>query len=360
MAPDMEMDVTHASADCRAHGDGGAPQSAAGVAARPEVSVVICTYDRPLMLEAAIRSCLANATQRALDYEIVVADNSVDGHAAGVVGKFKDALVPVRSIAASPPNISIARNAGIHASRAPLVAFVDDDTMVEPGWLDHLVDAIRSSGADVAVGRVDAKFTGAPSAWDTKGAMFSRNFPAPTGTLIPLAGPKRPRDFAIGTSNSLWRAETSFTDPEPFDPWFGAAGGEDTDLFLRLARRGRQVVWCAEAGVWEIVPDGRTEFSNQLLRVFSSGQGYAAANIKNADNAIARGGSIMMRGAIQAAGFGLLLAPLGVLKLLGIANGDTLFKSTALRASVGLGKACWWRRLSYYHLGKSQETKATV
>lgn len=350
----MDMDVAHVRTDRRTSVEGNSQP-----ADKPDVSVVICTYDRPLMLEAAIRSCLTNATFRALNYEIVVADNSVEGHATEVIGRFNDATVPIRCIAASPPNISVARNAGVHASRAPLIAFVDDDTEVEAGWLDHLVDAIRSSGADVAVGPVYAKFAGQPPSWDTKGAMFSRGLPDPTGTLIPLMGPDRPRDFAIGTSNSLWRAETSFTDPEPFDPWFGAAGGEDTDLFLRMARRGRKAVWCAEAGVWETVPDKRTEFSNQVLRMFSFGQGYAAANIKNSDNGFIRAGSIMMRGAIQAVAFGLLLAPLGLLKVLGTANGDTLFKSTALKASVGLGKACWWRRLSYYHLGNSHETKAT-
>lgn len=310
------------------------------------------------MLEAAIKSCLANATRRGLDYEIVVADNSVAGHATGVIEKIGATAVPIRRIAASPPNISIARNAGVHAAYAPLIAFVDDDTEVGAGWLDHLMDALQSSGADIAVGPICAKFVDKPPQWDMCGKMFSRSLPEPTGTLIPLMGPKRPRDFAIGTSNSLWRAETSFTDAEPFDPWFGASGGEDTDLFLRVARRGLKAVWCSEALVWEAVPASRTSFSNQILRMFSFGQGYAAANIKNADSGFARGASIMMRGAVQAVGFGLLLVPFGVLKLLGVRQGDRLFKSTALKASVGLGKAFWWRRLSYYHLGNSHQTEA--
>ncbi len=318
-------------------------------------SVVICTYNRPLLLEAAVRSCLANATRQGLKFEIVIADNSVDDHAVPLVELLQGAAIPIRRVAASPPNISIARNAGVRAAQAPLVAFLDDDAEVDAGWLDALVETLQRTSADAAVGPVRAVFIGEPPKWDRDGSRFSRMLPYHSGASIVVVGPRRPRDFAIGTGNSIWRSQTCFTDAEPFDPWFGAAGGEDLDLFMRLARRGRHIVWCAEAGVSEIVPTSRTSFSNQFLRVFSSAQGYAAASIKNSETKWPTALSIMLRGSAQVLAYGLAVVPLGVVALARSAAADEALKKTVLKLSAGLGKALWWRRLSYYHMEKPQQ-----
>lgn len=326
------------------------------IVSAPKVSVVICTYNRPLMLEVAIKSCLANATRKSLDYEIVIADNSTDAHALPVIERLKGAAIPIRHTSASPPNIAIARNAGVRASQAPFIAFLDDDSEVEPGWLDALYETIVASGADTVSGPVRAKFEGAPPEWDKTGELFSRLVPYPTGTPIPILGPDRDSSVAIGTSNSIFRVETSFTDKEPFDPVFGAAGGEDTDFLMRAARRGKRVVWCAEAIATEIIPAARTEFSNQMMRVFSSTQGYAAARIKNSESPVVTAASVMFRGSLQGLIYGLATLPLALLSLVAPRAGDP-FRKTALKMSAGLGKAFWWRRLRYYHMEKPRQAR---
>lgn len=230
------------------------------------VSIVICTYNRPLLLEAAVRSCLANATRTGAAYEIVIADNSREGHAEPLIQRLlaEQVTVPVRRVPAAPPNISIARNAGIAATRTPLVAFLDDDLEIEPGWLDALCRTLDATGADVAIGPVRPRFVGGAPDWDPEGRHFTRVLGRPTGAAISAAGPDKPHGFALSTASSLWRRDSCFTDPQPFDPAF--SGGEDFDLFLRLQARGRRFVWCAEAGVWETVPHGRTRVGYYLLR----------------------------------------------------------------------------------------------
>jgi len=317
----------------------------------PAATVVITTHDRPALLEAALRSCLANATRRGLAYEVVVADNSLAGYAAGIVAGL-GGTVPVRAVPCAPANISVARNAGLRAAAAPLVAFLDDDQEVEPGWLDALVDAMapgREGGPDGAVGVVRARLDAglAPPPWDPANRLFSRTSALPDGTSIDVSGPRRPRDFVMGTGNSIWRAATCFTDAAPFDADFGTTGGEDLELFLRLYHRGRRFVWCAGAIAHERVPPARLRLRYQLRRAYGGGQVYAAANLRH--SGIGRA-DVMARGFLQAAfhgGLALVLAPLALLHLPG-ARGR--FGRAALTAAGGLGKLTWWRRLALYEL----------
>lgn len=305
------------------------------------VSVVICTYNRPLLLAATVRSCLADATRRGAAYEILIADNSVDGHAGPFVASLAGSGIPVRSVRAGPPNISIARNAGIAASTAPLVAFLDDDLVVAPGWLDALIDAM-ADGADGAIGPVRPVFEGAAPPWDRGGARFTRVLNAPDGTaIVPSASTP---GFVVSTASSIWRRATCFTDPAPFDPAFGASGGEDLDLFLRLERRGRRFVWCVGAGVLETIPAGRTAWRYQVLRAYSGAQVYTAATVRHSDRPGSRTAGIMLRGVAQA-GLGMLRVVPALLRGRGP---DALFMLAS-----GAGKLTWWRKLPLYHVEKS-------
>jgi succinoglycan biosynthesis protein ExoM len=314
-------------------------------------SVVICTYNRPALFEAALRSCLQDATRRAMPFEIVVADNSVAGHAAHIVARQPAGAVPVRVVAVSPPNISLARNAGLRAAAAPLVAFMDDDLQVEPGWLDALVDTLQASGADAVVGPVRPHFPeGAAPDWDPTGARFTRVLPQPSGSLIAASGPGKPADFALSTASSLWRAATCFTDAEPFDPDFGACGGEDFDLFLRLERRGCRFAWCAEAGVRETIQAGRMGVGYHRLRAYSGAQVYAAAAIKNAASPARAMLSVTARGVAQTLAFGAAALPLALASRISPSGLQQQSTRMAFAASAGWGKLTWWRRVGLYHV----------
>jgi len=101
-----------------------APQAA------PRVSVVVPHY-RDL---AALDRCLAALERQTLaePFEVVVADNNspegAEAIAAVIAGRAR--LVVVTERGAGP-----ARNGGVAASRAPILAFTDSDCVPTPGWL---------------------------------------------------------------------------------------------------------------------------------------------------------------------------------------------------------------------------------
>ncbi len=106
-------------------------------------SVVICTRDRP----DELRRCLASLPQQSFTpNEIVVVDNaSRDGRtrevalAAGVVYVREDR-----------PGLDFARNTGATHATADIIAYTDDDVLLHPRWLEHLVAAFD----DPAIGAV--------------------------------------------------------------------------------------------------------------------------------------------------------------------------------------------------------------
>ncbi|MFQ5848746.1 MAG: glycosyltransferase [Candidatus Methylomirabilales bacterium] len=94
----------------------------------PAVSVIIPTYNRKALLLEALTSVFAQTYR---DYEVIVVDDeSTDGT--------REALMPfgerIRYISPAP-SAAIARNRGIHQSRAPYVAFLDSDDLWEPDFL---------------------------------------------------------------------------------------------------------------------------------------------------------------------------------------------------------------------------------
>jgi Glycosyl transferase family 2 len=99
----------------------------------PTVSVIVCTRDRP----SDLRSCLDSiAALRTRPVEVIVVDNSPsDGAARELCRDY-----PVRYVLESSPGLARARNRGIVEARGEVVAFTDDDCVVDRHWLDGLGD----------------------------------------------------------------------------------------------------------------------------------------------------------------------------------------------------------------------------
>lgn len=118
---------------------------------RAPLSVVVPTRDRPHQL----RRCLAAlASTVAAPDEIVVVDSaSRDPEpVAAAVADLSGSPAPVRLVRLPRPGASLARNAGWRAARHDLIAFVDDDTEVLPGWVDAMVAALQRPGAEFVTG----------------------------------------------------------------------------------------------------------------------------------------------------------------------------------------------------------------
>jgi glycosyltransferase involved in cell wall biosynthesis len=110
---------------------------------RPEVSVVVPTHDREVLLRQTLRSILG---QRGVDFEVIVVDDgSSDGTTAAVAGLDDPRVRLVRH--ARPLGVAAARNRGVAEATGPWLAFCDDDDLWAPDKLARQLQAAAQTGA---------------------------------------------------------------------------------------------------------------------------------------------------------------------------------------------------------------------
>jgi GT2 family glycosyltransferase len=206
----------------------------------PSLSVVIPTSRGGPDLEA----CLASlAAQGYPGLEIVLVDN------ASPAGSIPPAAGGVR-VLRNEENLGFvgASNQGIEASRGELVLLLNDDTVVEPGALSALVDALDRHPE---WGACQAKLLlmDDPARLDAAGSFLT-----PTGFLIHrgIFGPEErftdSDEIFAAKGAALLVRRLALTETEAFDPEFFTYF-EETDLCWRLWLAGWEVGFAADARV---------------------------------------------------------------------------------------------------------------
>lgn len=201
------------------------------------VSVVVATRDRPGRLRRLLDSLREQTVE---DFEVIVVD---DGSVRGTPelvrreaeGEYERPLAfrGVRRAVAGGP--SAARNEGWPLARAPLVAFVDDDCVATPGWLEALLGAAAAGPGAVVQGRVlpDPREAG-------RLGPFSRSL------WVEELGPHYQAANILYPRELLERL--GGFDAEAF-PYVG----EDTDLAWRAKAAGARFEWAPDALVHHAV-----------------------------------------------------------------------------------------------------------
>lgn len=229
-----------------------------------DVAVVIPTLRRLDGLERALRSVFAQTGALDRLAAVVVADNDPDGSAAPLVEHLRaESPVPLIYAPAPEPGVATARNVGLAATDAPLIAFLDDDEAASPGWLAALLSAQAQTGADVLFGPIRGR---APENIGWTAAYLERFFGRDGPDVVGLT------NAIHGCGNSLMVRATALPGPAPFDVAMNETGGEDDRLFTGLMARGGRFGWAAGAWVDEFAPPHRATLRYALTRAFAYGQ----------------------------------------------------------------------------------------
>jgi glycosyltransferase involved in cell wall biosynthesis len=133
-----------------------------------DVSIVVSTYNRCGLLDGALRALLSQ-TPVDLAYEILVVDNNSTDQTRPLV----EALArlnqeKLKYLFEPKQGLSYGRNAGIAASKAPIIAFTDDDVRVAADWIWRIKAGFEANpDIDFLGGRVVPRWPAEPPPWLT-------------------------------------------------------------------------------------------------------------------------------------------------------------------------------------------------
>jgi glycosyltransferase involved in cell wall biosynthesis len=200
------------------------------------VSVVVMTMDRPGPLRRCLDS-LAAQTMPPAELEVVLVDAS-DPPVDDVAVELRDRLNVIHH---PTENLGVSgnRNTGVALARAPVVAFLDDDCVAEPVWLERLTAEVEADPGCLAGGRVENGRPGSAVAVAgqviTEGVDAFFNPPGGTARFLPGLNVAFARDRYLALGGC--------------DPRFGRLGAEDRDLADRWRLAGGCLVSCPDAVV---------------------------------------------------------------------------------------------------------------
>ncbi len=206
----------------------------------PLFSVIIPVFNK----WALTRACLESLREHTagLDFEVIVADNaSSDATATELVplgqSLFGDAFTRLRF----PENINFgpASNAGAGKARAPLLFFLNNDTLMTPGWARPLLAAMREENPPGAVGPL---LLYEDNTVQHLGAVFMPGGPCHLYQGFPADHPvvSRPRRLQFITAAALMMPKGLFFQVGGFYKEY-RNGFEDVELCVRIRQTGKEL-----------------------------------------------------------------------------------------------------------------------
>ncbi len=243
----------------------------------PASIVITCFTDqRWSQLAAAIESALG---QTMAPQEVIVVVDHNDDLLFRVGGRWPEVSVMANRF---DRGASGARNTGAFQARSPVVAFLDDDAVADPKWLELLVRCFEDESVVGAGGGVTAAWVDRQPAW----------FPAEFAWVVGASYRGLPEDVSevrnVWAENMAVRTD-SFVAAGGFRLGFGKVGTrsspEDTELCIRMTLGRGRWLYAPAAQVAHHVPAERTTFRFFLRRCYVEGVGKAAlAGLTSSDS----------------------------------------------------------------------------
>ncbi len=219
------------------------------------VTVVLCTYNRCKSLAKTLRSIAASELPDYVEWEVVIVDNNSKDETRFVVDEFCR-LNPrrFRYLFELRQGKSYALNSGVRNARGQVIAFLDDDVVIEPTWLKNLTSSLHGSDWAGAGGRtlLDRPFS--PPSW------LSLKFPGGHGgvvaALFDLGESPRELNLAPYGTNMAYRKKMFEqyglfrTDLGPSSNRKTPRPNEDTEFGRRLMAAGERIRYEPSAVVY--------------------------------------------------------------------------------------------------------------
>lgn len=238
------------------------------------VTVTVQTYNNASSLGQMLRSLEALRCPGGIDYEVLVVDNNSTDQTASVVRECRTSLGSrLRYVFEPRQGLSHARNRAIAEARGDIICFIDDDVVVDPGWLTGHMNAYLADSQIVAVGgRVFLRW---PDGWtrpawltpDLEGCLSCVNAEA-AGPLMRF--PRYPYGCNMSIRRDMARQIGGFC-PALGRKESNLISNDEKLFFYEVHVLGGRVAYAHGAVVHHVVPPSRLTKRFFLKRAYAQG-----------------------------------------------------------------------------------------
>jgi GT2 family glycosyltransferase len=250
------------------------------LAGAPFASVIVATHDRPVKLATCLRSLLS------LDYphfEIIVVDNAPSSRAtADFISQVYGDEAKIRYVREDRPGLGCAHNRGLREVQGEIVAFTDDDVVVDRHWLAEIATAFTIAGnVGCVTGMISPMELETPAQiWIEQYGGFGKGCVRRIFDLGAHRSKSSLYPYAAGAfgsgANMAFRA-SALRAIGGFDPALGAGspgvGGDDLAAFFQIITKGFTLVYEPGAIVHHA---HRREYAGLQRQVYGYGVGLTA------------------------------------------------------------------------------------
>lgn len=222
-----------------------------------ELTIAICTYNRCELLRQTLESLLIAYVPDNNQIELIIVDNNSKDSTLEVTQNFiLKSPFYTQYIFEKNQGLSFARNTAVRNASGDIIAFIDDDVIVDRYFIANLIKYYRDYKVSCIGGKILPNWECEPPKWLTDGSYYY---------ILALIDHGNKAIYL--TKPHLWGANISFrkeifTEYGLFNTTIGRKkknllGGEETELLNKLLKANRKILYAPDVMVRHFVQKER-------------------------------------------------------------------------------------------------------
>lgn len=211
---------------------------------KPFVSIIIPTSNRKESLLVTLES-LKYLNYPLDKFEVIVVDDgSIDGTREILKETKNKVNYPLNILFQEKKYISAAKNLGLSVAKGEIIVTTDDDCTFENDWLNKLIEPFKN---------IKVVASGGPDRAPADDTLFAKCVDYASTSFLGTGGIRgHKKDSSLGKFYPMGCNMAMRKNALDEVGWFeeGLAPGEDTDVALKMERKGYQIAYVPEAFVW--------------------------------------------------------------------------------------------------------------
>jgi glycosyltransferase involved in cell wall biosynthesis len=228
--------------------------------------VIVCTHNRAHSLEQTLNSLQQMTVPVDLAWELIIVDNNSNDNTKDVIDSFIDkSFLHVKYVIERNQGVSHARNMGIQEASGHIIAFTDDDCVVDRYWI---MSISKEFHADESIAGIGGR------------VLLYNKMDRPVSIRVHeektiLSSTDRILKLMIGCNMAF--ARSVFDEIGIFDTDFGVgsrfASSEDLDFLYRVYKKGLKIVYSPDILVYHNHGRRSDEQIKSLMKGYAVGRG---------------------------------------------------------------------------------------